>query len=373
MDLKEEEGPIKVAKKEATESPLLEDQKKPSESPKTEQIVVTKQSFWERFLLKLSVEEKAIITENIVLEIETTPLYWVELIISVVIATFGLLQNSVAIIIGAMLLAPLLRPIKGLAFAITTGQPRYFGKALWMLFFSIVMAVFSAYLVSLIIPLKIETSEIIARTAPNLLDLLIAVAAGVVAILSLYFKKLSENIAGVAMAAAIMPPLAVTGIELALANTGAMWGSFFLFLTNLFAILTVGVVIFLMYGFLPSQKDFKQRVGRVIAILFILLAFIAFPLVSSLTHISDEIALQSQATAIFESSIKMSYPGIALDELNIVEFNDKLVKISGVLKVPLDVDFGLEDQQKVRSYLVDEFERRVDLELELIPVITTRF
>ena len=207
---------------------MLADVVKSSEMPEKEQIVITKDSFLDRFLLKLSIEEKAIINEHIVSEMGSSPLYWVLLVISVIIATLGLLQNSVAIIIGAMLIAPLLRPIKGLAFGITTGQPRYFWMAVKMLILSIVISVLCAIGVSSLVPLKIETSEIIARTVPNLLDLLIAVAAGVIAILSLYFKKLSENIAGVAMAAAIMPPLAVTGIEISLHNNGAVLGSFFL-------------------------------------------------------------------------------------------------------------------------------------------------
>lgn len=367
-ELKPEE--IKVEKKEEKESPLLEDQIKTGEGKEIEQIVVTKRSVWERFLLKLSIEEKAIIAENIIEEMGNKPLYWVLLIISVMIATFGLLQNSVAIIIGAMLIAPLLRPIKGLAFGITTGQPRYFWMAFKMLFMSILFSICTAYLVSLAIPLKIETSEIVVRTEPNLLDLLIAVAAGIIAMLSLYFRKLSENLAGVAMAAAILPPLAVTGIELALRNLSAVFGSFFLFVTNLFAILAVGVIIFLSYGFFPSHKTLKQRVVRIVPLLFLLVLFISFPLGSSLGSISDKINIRTKAFDLFSQTLNQEFPEVKLASLDVVYHDDKIIEFAGKLKVPSGMEFVLEDKETIRKEFSDEFKREISMEFELLPIVS---
>lgn len=364
--------PVMLEKKNEEESPLSDELKKPSETREVEQIVVTKYSFWEHFLLKLSVEEKAVIAENIILEMGNKPLYWVELIISVMIATFGLLQNSVAIIIGAMLIAPLLRPIKGFAFGITTGQPNYFWMALKMLLASIVIAVLTSYVVSLMIPIKIETPEILARISPNLLDLLIAIAAGIIAILALYFKKLSENIAGVAMAAAILPPLAVTGIELAFHNNNAMFGSFFLFLTNLFAILAVGVIIFLLYGFFPAHKDFKQRAVRIGAILFMLLIFISFPLSSSLSNIALKTQFQSQALVILNESLKRDFPLVKLANISVLNFDEEVVEFSGKLKIPLGMDFAIEDYDIIRQKMAEKFGREVNLEFEVIPIVSVR-
>ncbi|MBD3330513.1 TIGR00341 family protein [Candidatus Peregrinibacteria bacterium] len=361
--------PIKIEKKETKESPLLGDELKKSSTPESDQIVVTKSSFWDKFIFKVSVEEKALITENIINEITFSSLYWILLVISIIIATFGLLQNSVAIIIGAMLIAPLLRPIKALAFAITTGQPKYFWKAFLMLFLSIIFAVSTSYLVSLAVPLKIETAEILARISPNLLDLFIAIAAGLIAVLSLYFKKLSENLAGVAMAAAILPPLAVTGIELALGNIGAVWGSFFLFLTNFFAILAVGVVIFFLYGFSPSRDGTKFRSLRVVFMVFMFLAIISFPLFSSFTKITDKINLEEQLTIIFEDSIATEYPELRLENINVVDFDDRRVEVLGRLRVPQEYDFNLLKKDEISQNLKNALNREVDLEIELIPVI----
>lgn len=361
---------LKVEKKTEEKSPLLDGQIKSVGTPEVEQIVLTKHSFWEKILLKLSIEEKAVIAENIIEEMGNKPLYWVLLITSVIIATLGLLQNSVAIIIGAMLIAPLLRPIKGLAFGITTGQADYFWMAFKMLFLSVLFAVFTAYAVSLIVPLKIETVEIIARTEPNLLDLMIAIAAGVIAILSLYFKKLSENIAGVAMAAAILPPLAVTGIELALQNNSAVFGSFFLFVTNLFAILAVGVIIFFLYGFFPIKIDLKNRTIRIVFALFLLLVFISFPLGASLSGIVDRINLKSQADFVLNESLGEKFPGVGVNaDLNIVSHNKNMVQFSGRLRVPIDFELKDEYRDFLQTRLVEALGREVGMDLEIVPVV----
>ncbi|MBU1935436.1 TIGR00341 family protein [Patescibacteria group bacterium] len=362
---------VTVEKKEVTESPLLKDEIKGGETTQPEQIVVSKDTtFFDRLAwLKLSIEEKAFITENILTDIKNSALYWSQLILSVVIATFGLLQNSVAVIIGAMLIAPLLNPIKGLAFGITTGQQTYFWKAARMLIFSIIVAIFTAFFFSSIVPLKIETSEIMARTAPNLLDLLIAVASGTIAILSLYFKRLSENISGVAMAAALLPPLAVVGIELSLDNYLLAGSSLFLFATNLFAILAVGVVIFLFYGFFPSQEDTKQRSLRVSAILFLLLFFISFPLYSSLTNIGEKITLEKQGNEIITTLLDANLPGAKLGKLQLDSFDDETAVFTGNIKVPSGTNIEQEMQTEISKYLSLTFKRQVNLELDITPVI----
>lgn len=363
---------VEVSKKERSESPLLKDEAVKSEETEHEQIVVSEHTFWDKLAwLKLSVEEKAILVEGILDEIENKPLYWLQLIVSVMIITFGLLQNSVAVVIGGMLIAPILKPIKGLAFGITTGQPRFFWKSVLLMFLSIVFAIFTAYVFSLLIPLKIETPEIIARTSPNILDLFIAISSGVIAMLSLYFKKLSESIAGVAMAAALMPPLAVVGIELALSNSAAAGGSAFLFVTNLFAILAIGVIIFLFYGFSPhlAEEKTKNITLRVAAILFSLLIYISFPLFASLKSISESIELQALTTNVLGLSLEEHFPEAKVSSIHIVDFGENFVDFSGTIKVEEGALFLIEDQEKVHADLREELGLEVKMELEIVPVV----
>ncbi|MBN2087501.1 TIGR00341 family protein [Candidatus Peregrinibacteria bacterium] len=366
-----EKEQITVEKKEVSESPLLKDQIKGGDTAQPDQIVVTKDtSFFDKLAwLKLSIEEKALITENILLDIKNSALYWSQLVISIIIATFGLLQNSVAVIIGAMLIAPLLNPIKGLAFGITTGQHNYFWKAARMLILSVIVAIFTASFFSYIVPLKIETTEILARTAPNLLDLLIAIASGTIAILSLYFKKLSENLSGVAMAAAILPPLAVVGIELSLGNMLLAGSSFFLFATNLFAILAVGVVIFLFYGFFPSQKDTKQRSIRITAVLFLFLISISFPLYSSLTKIGEKISLEKQANTIVGRLLDMKLVGANINKLQLNSFDDNVADFTGSIKVPEGISFDRRIQDEISKNLSLTFNRKILLEFDVTPIV----
>lgn len=362
---------VRLEKKNVKDSPLIEEHEKAfgHVHNEAEQIIVSNVTFWSRFSLRLSVQEKAIIAEEIDEEIQNKPLYWLQMIVSVVIATFGLLQNSVAIIIGGMLIAPMLKPIKGLAFGITTGKPSYFWRSFILMSLSIVIAVFTSYVVSLMVPLKVETTEILARTAPTLLDLFIAIAAGLIAILSMYFKKLSESIAGVAMAASILPPLAVTGIELALHNSGAMGGSFFLYLTNLFAILAVGVIIFMMYGFFPEQQDTKQRSIRVGLALLGLILFISFPLFSSLTNIADKVKLEAGANEFFDVLLEKEFPDMTLANLNLVGFEGNSLEFFGKLKVPVGIEFTLEDENRLRDELISALGADVKLEIEIVPVV----
>lgn len=361
---------LAVEKKNLSDSPLLKDDKRGGETPQPDQIVLSEQTVWEKLaFLKLSIEEKAFIAENIVLDIQSTVLYWVLLVVSIIIASFGLLQNSVAVIIGGMLIAPLFNPIKGLAFGITTGQSNYFWKATIMLIGSVSVAIAVAFVVTLLIPLRVETAEILARTSPNLLDLFIAIASGSIAILSLYFKKLSQNLAGVAMAASLMPPLAVVGIELALGNYSHAVGGAFLFATNLFAILAIGIIIFLTYGFFPRHEENKSRSLQVGAMLVTLLIFISFPLVSSLTEISDQIQIQSQASVLFGEMLGQRFQGANLSELTITSFDDDSVVFEGSIRVPEDSAFHQTDHRELSTVLSQRLGRRVRLELEIVPLL----
>lgn len=359
------------------------DTRKKISSRATEKLVVNKMKSEERqeeqekiqrgFLdriafLNLSIEEKALIIEMILEDIKGTGLYWIQLLISTLIATFGLLQNSVAVIIGAMLIAPLLRPIKGVSFGISTGQPSYFWKALKLQFWSMLVSITAAYVFTLLVPIRIETPEIIARTAPNLLDLFIAIASAVIAILAVYYKKLSENMAGVAMAAALLPALSVVGIEIALGNPAAAWGSLFLYLTNLFAILSVGVIIFLLYGFSPHQESTRMVTIRSAAVLFVLMIFISFPLFSSLTEIAEKIKLQNLATTVLKNSLSETLPAAKIDHLTLKSFGPDSAQFAGTIKIPEGDEFYEETREMVRQELRRATGKDVTFDVEVIPI-----
>jgi len=168
--------------------------------------------------------------------------YWIFIISSCGIATFGLVTNSPAVIIGAMLVSPLMSPITGIGLSIAIND-LYLGiKSILTIVFSITIAVLTSALITSALPLGEPTAEILGRTNPTALDLFIALFCGIVAGFSSVRSRgevvLASVAPGAAIGVALMPPLCVVGYGLGSGvNWTMMWGGFLLFLTNLFAII----------------------------------------------------------------------------------------------------------------------------------------
>ncbi len=185
---------------------------------------------------------------------------------STLIAAFGLIANSVAVIIGAMVVAPLMTPIFGIALALVRGDAKLLGRALQAETVGVLLAVgVSAIFGSL--PLALEvTPEMLARTQPNLLDLLVALLAGFAGAYAMIDEHLSPALPGVAIAVAVVPPLANAGLCLAVGAYLGMYGSMLLFLANVLSILLVSAVVFIAAGLarrieLESAWELIRRFG----------------------------------------------------------------------------------------------------------------
>ena len=175
----------------------------------------TKNSPALKSILKLNAKIKENIALTVVEEGKLNSLYWFSLFLSAVIATLGLLQNSAPVVIGVMLIAPILRPIQAFSFGVMASNNAFAVKAFKNIILSVLLVATSSFFITWLIPVQLETSEILARTNPNILDFFIAVFSAAIAFLALvYKKKLSMSIAGVVMAASLLPPLAVVGIEI---------------------------------------------------------------------------------------------------------------------------------------------------------------
>ncbi|OGO62148.1 MAG: hypothetical protein A2029_16110 [Chloroflexi bacterium RBG_19FT_COMBO_47_9] len=187
--------------------------------------------------------------------------FFLMVVLSCSIATFGLLINSAAVIIGAMLVAPLMSPILGLSLASIAGERRMFQHALLALIEGILLAiVLSSILgwVAKILPfdMLIELpQEILARTRPTPFDLGIALAGGAAAAYALAQPRLSAALPGVAIATALMPPLCTIGIGISLGDSNVVFGAGLLFFTNLAAISFAGILVFLALGFRPVHLE----------------------------------------------------------------------------------------------------------------------
>ncbi len=206
--------------------------------------------------------------------------YFVMISLASVIATLGLVLNSAAVIIGAMLVAPLITPVLAISLGIVQGDVRLLRYALESTIKGVILAIILAALLAAVSPLVDLNTEILARARPHLVDLIVALASGAAGAYAIARKDVSEALPGVAVAAALVPPLGVTGIGIAMRNTQVTGGALLLFATNLTAISLIGSLTFLLLGFRPAVEAKERRIQlrRGLVITSILLLIISVPL-----------------------------------------------------------------------------------------------
>ncbi|MGA7933880.1 MAG: DUF389 domain-containing protein [Kovacikia sp.] len=189
--------------------------------------------------------------------------YLILIVGSCTIATFGLLTNSTAVIIGAMIIAPLMLPIRGLAFGALAGNIPLFRQGLSAVIVGTILAVALAVGLGLLTGISTFGSEVLSRSKPTLLDLGIAVAAGGISGYAKVQPKISTSLAGTAIAVALMPPICVVGLGLAQANWSLSLGAILLYLTNLLGIALSCMLTFLVTGYTPFRRAQKALIWAV--------------------------------------------------------------------------------------------------------------
>ncbi|UKP00220.1 DUF389 domain-containing protein [Nostoc sp. UHCC 0870] len=268
--------------------------------------------------------------------------YWIQVLFAAGIATLGLVLNSPAVIIGAMLISPLMGGILANGLALAAGDVVLAMRALLNLLLSCALAIAFAVLLVSLLPFKEMTSEIAARTRPNILDLFVALFSGAVGSVAICkeAKGVATSIPGVAIAVALMPPLCVVGYGIGIAisinpvkGLQVASGGGLLFFTNLVAITFTAMLVFLslhidnlqvkekvrewrnthpesiwMQGILerlPAYQKLKKigsLPGRLLLI-FMTIGAIMFPLNQSLNQLRREITLQQQENRVRRSAI----------------------------------------------------------------------
>lgn len=177
--------------------------------------------------------------------------------LSTAIATFGLIADSAAVVIGAMLVAPLMIPILALSVAVVYARiDRMIASALTIVLGTLVAILVGVFVTSIVPGTLTATDlprQILDRTTPGLLDLGIAISAGLAAGYVLAHRKIGSSLPGVAISVALVPPLATIGITLRLGATQEWRGALLLFLTNLVAILLAAGAVMVVSGFVPRH------------------------------------------------------------------------------------------------------------------------
>lgn len=214
--------------------------------------------------------------------------YLILIIGSCAIATLGLLSNSAAVIIGAMLIAPLMSPIRGIALGALEGSPELFRRGFLSVILGTLIATTLACFLGVLVSLPTYGSEILARSQPNILDLGIAIAAGGISGYARVRPKISDTLAGTAIAVALMPPVCVIGLGLAQLNLPLSQGATLLYLTNLLGITLSCMLAFWLTGYTPLAQA-KQGLAWTLALTGVLL----IPLSYSFAELARQARLEA--------------------------------------------------------------------------------
>lgn len=177
------------------------------------------------------------------------------------IASFGLLSNSAAVIIGAMVIAPLMLPLRSLSLAILLGERRLLLRSLLSLGAGSLVGLGLAFAIGWGAGIPDFGSEVLARTGPTLLDLGVAIAAGGISAFAKLRPRIADTLPGTAIAVALMPPLCVIGITLSQGQWQEAGGALLLYGTNLLGITSAGMLVFRLAGVAPGRHLLRQPAG----------------------------------------------------------------------------------------------------------------
>lgn len=280
-----------------------------------------------------------------------TPRFMFMTLMSAGIAVLGLLLSSPAVVIGAMLLSPLMNPIISLGFSLALFDFSEMRRSLITLAAGAGAAILFTCLIVLISPLQAQTEEIIARTRPNLFDLAVAMFAALAGAFAI-IRGQGGTIVGVAIATALMPPLAVVGYGLATWNLPILGGAFALFFTNFVTIALSATVMARFYGFgyqLSAQQSWTQT-----WLLLLVFVLMAVPLGLSLRQIAQEALAVNQVRSVLSSRFGTTARITQLD----VDFDAKPIVIRSVVITP-------RDHIQKESDIAGELARRLDEPVQL--------
>ncbi|WP_390550408.1 DUF389 domain-containing protein [Qipengyuania sp. MTN3-11] len=307
---------------------------------------------WWRMAVLETVDQEEVIRQRRE-EAYTSPRYLFMLAMSAGIAILGLLLSSPAVVIGAMLIAPLMGPIIGAGFALAIGDYTWLRGSAVALVAGTVLGIALTALIVFVSPLQTVTAEIAARTQPNLFDLAVAVFSALAGAYSM-IRGRAGTIVGVAIATALMPPLGVVGFGLATANWTVFSGALLLYVTNLVTIALVSTMVARLYGF-SARLSGKQTRWQTALIVTVFIA-LAVPLFFSLR----EIVWESNAARLIRTTIVAEAgPEVRLSQVEF-DLDSQPVSISATLLTP-KVRESAEDASE--RALAEQLGRPVDLSL----------
>ncbi len=285
-----------------------------------------------------------------------SPPYIVLMFLSAILATVGLFLDSASVVIGAMLLAPLMQPIVSVSMGVLRSDQSLFSGAMRSVLIGVAIALLSAAAITLLLPLETLTDEISARTSPSLLDLMVAIVSGIAAAYAQNNQKIIGSLAGVAIAVALVPPLATAGIGLGWLDLHVFYQAFLLFLTNFVGIVFAASLTFLVMGFAPIKRA-RKGLGYALATALIVaiplyLSFSTMAFDSRVLSVLDQKHYMISGKEIQIENVTLEHADVLVVKCDLVVREmlnqQELLQFKQILRRELEVPVVLEVVQRVR-------------------------
>lgn len=210
-------------------------------------------------LFKLTAEDRKAAIDKLVEGASPSAEFFLMLVLSTVIVTLGVLLDSVAIVIGGMLVAPIISPILSLAMSIVMADFQLLFQSAKVLFYSVFFVVLISLLISLLYLGLEVNSEILSRADSSSAFFFVALAAGIAAAFAFARPSLSETIPGIAVTVALLPPIVVAAVAIPLGEYSIFVNSAGLFLLNVLGIIFAATVIFSLMGFYRQRTEAVKK------------------------------------------------------------------------------------------------------------------
>ena len=255
---------------------------------------------------KIKHEKYKILKRNIIEDSDFTKETMFILICAMIIASIGLNTNSVAVIIGAMLISPLMSPIQSLGLGLSNGNLKRVYVSLFRLGIFILISVVSSTFYFLVSPINDATPQILARTYPTLWDVLIAIFGGTAGVIGKTKEDGGNVVPGVAIATALMPPLCVVGFGIAHGNLKIFLGAGYLFIINVFFIMIATLVGLIVYSGNIFEAGHKISIKKQI-IFYIVSLIIIIPSIYTATTLVQDTARENSLKKFISRELKNHY------------------------------------------------------------------
>lgn len=277
------------------------------------------------------------------------------------IVSLGILIDSTAVVIGGMLIAPLVWPIMALSLGLVTNSQKLTQKSIITILKNTVLVIFISLVCGLIVPdLMSENNEFLTRTSPTLFELIIGLIAGFTGAFIITYPKIGSAIAGVVIAAAIVPPLATIGISISRMDYNATIGALLLFLSNLVAISAASTLLFIISGFKKSKKGNYKLSQLLWNLVLLIIIFIPLLLTTQKT-IND-----TRTKKIIKDVVTSSLDEVIIDNIAINQ-KDDFWEINLVLNHKQTFEFS--QAKAIENIISKRLNKPVSLKLKIIPLI----